>query len=342
MTIQNTQVSMTSRGVMEGGINTQLSATEFKDVDTVMASAGLDFHIRRSSVGYKAERGGDWLENRTVKQMLRSDTSAALGGTVSNRFKPLQPMILAGIVQDLHPNGYGLTGAVSINGGEGMVLILKKDGFDLSGDKVDHSLIISTDNTGKAATVAYQSSFRPICLNQLAAAFRNSKNRISVRHTTDWTPAYIDAFVAQIASFSDAADNLAAAADNMASTAMTDRQAVNYFAELYAERDDKNNVTNQTGLERIVNEIMENFKFGPGSDHIAARNTQWGAINAVTHYVDHHTRARSDENRFKSATCGAGYDRKLKAIQLIENLDGTTTEVEVSDPSFEDLLTLPI
>lgn len=322
------QVSDTGRGLMEGGTNRQLAAAEFDSIDNVLQAANLDFHIGRSAVAYRSERDGEWKENPNVKQMFRTDTGAFLGGPVSNLFKPAQPFMLAQVIDELQPNGYRIAGAVSLVGGEGMVFILKKDGFNLSGDVVEHTLIISTDNTGKASTVFCQSTNRLICLNQLPAMFGNSKYKISVRHTTQWSDAYKSNIVHQLKDFSAAADNLEIAADRMASTGMTDKQAVNYFAELYVERDEKNNITNESSLERIVNKVMDCYKHGPGANHVAARGTQWGAINAVTNYIDYHTRARSGENRFKSATIGAGFARKEKAVKLIEQLS-------VAPPAFD-------
>lgn len=336
--------------LMSGGTNTQLTATEFRDMDTVAKAAGLDFNIRRSAVAYK-DQHGNRLENKSVKQLFRDDTGAPLGGTVSNRFRPLQPRIALEVANSLvnEAHGYHVTGAGSIDGGAGLWIIAKKGGFDLAGDKVDHAILLTTDNTGKQTTRICQTSTRFFCTNQMPAAFRNALHKISVRHTTNWTESYIRSIVAQIRGFSDAADSLASAADNMARTGMTDRQAVNYFVELYAERDNKDNITNEPALERIVNQIMQGFKTGPGADHVAARGTQWGALNAVTHYVDHVTRARSDENRFKSAIGGAGYDRKIKAIELIQGIDGQLIEREtvrdldsVSGEDFVSLLAKPV
>ena len=51
-----------------------------------------------------------------------------------------------------------------------------------------------------------------------------------------------------------------------------------------------------------------------GSDLVSAKNTAWGLVNAVTEYVDHHRRARSQDNRLDSAWFGQGAVLKQRAL----------------------------
>ena len=51
------------------------------------------------------------------------------------------------------------------------------------------------------------------------------------------------------------------------------------------------------------------------SDYSAASGTAWGLLNAVTEYVDHHRRARNQDNRLDSAWFGQGAQLKHKALE---------------------------
>ncbi|AEG71168.1 conserved hypothetical protein (plasmid) [Ralstonia solanacearum Po82] len=52
---------------------------------------------------------------------------------------------------------------------------------------------------------------------------------------------------------------------------------------------------------------------GKGAEMASASGTAWGVLNAVTEYVDHHRRARSDDSHLDAAWFGAGADIKQKA-----------------------------
>ena len=54
---------------------------------------------------------------------------------------------------------------------------------------------------------------------------------------------------------------------------------------------------------------------GMGSLLSSSRNTAWGLVNAVTEYVDHRRRARSQDYRLDSAWFGQGAQLKDKALQ---------------------------
>jgi hypothetical protein len=71
------------------------------------------------------------------------------------------------------------------------------------------------------------------------------------------------------------------------------------------------------------NKIMDLFNGGgKGSKLDGVWGTAWGYTNAVTEYVDHWTRARSDANRFVSAQWGQGADLKDRAFAAMLALAG--------------------
>jgi hypothetical protein len=58
--------------------------------------------------------------------------------------------------------------------------------------------------------------------------------------------------------------------------------------------------------------VMALFQSAPGQDLTSAKATLWGAVNAVTYYVDH-VRSGAAGDRLDSAWFGAGHTLKEKA-----------------------------
>ncbi len=68
-------------------------------------------------------------------------------------------------------------------------------------------------------------------------------------------------------------------------------------------------------LTKPVQRLHELYQgAGMGSELASSRNTAWGLVNAVTEYVDHHRRARSQDHRLDSAWFGQGAQLKSQAL----------------------------
>jgi hypothetical protein len=67
------------------------------------------------------------------------------------------------------------------------------------------------------------------------------------------------------------------------------------------------------GFQRIMGLFQGTAK---GALLESSRETAWGWLNSVTEYVDHHARARNDENRTASALWGQGDALKNRAVEI--------------------------
>lgn len=110
--------------------------------------------------------------------------------------------------------------------------------------------------------------------------------------------------------------------------ALSERKIKHETAEAYFKRvltypttADSGNTTTTTN-ERAIKTVHDLFAGrGKGADLASASGTAWGLVNAVTEFVDHQRRARSEDHRRDAAWFGAGATLKQKAwdeaIQLV-------------------------
>jgi hypothetical protein len=89
---------------------------------------------------------------------------------------------------------------------------------------------------------------------------------------------------------------------------------MNYFLKVLCQTD---NQTDGLGLtnERALKKVQALYEgAGRGAELASAKGTAWGLLNAVTEFVDHERRARSQEYRLDSAWFGQGATLKQRAL----------------------------
>ena len=94
-------------------------------------------------------------------------------------------------------------------------------------------------------------------------------------------------------------------------------ESLNYFLNVLCHSDQQPS-NNKSGLvnERALKRVQELYDgAGKGADLASAAGTAWGLLNAVTEYVDHERRARSQEYRLDSAWFGQGAALKQRALE---------------------------
>lgn len=90
---------------------------------------------------------------------------------------------------------------------------------------------------------------------------------------------------------------------------------MNYFLKVLCQTD--SHVDPVLGLtnERALKKVQAMYEGqGRGSELASSAGTAWGLLNAVTEFVDHEKRARSQEFRLDSAWFGQGANLKQRAL----------------------------
>lgn len=283
-------------------------------LDVWARNAGMDFDIISAPVQYTH---GDAMQTFPGRNVLyRADNMTALG-LVSDRYKVVQPAEVLEFFRDLTAaGGYQLeTAGVLKDGGKYWALATNGQSVNLSGDIIKPYLLLATACDGTLATTADFTAVRVVCQNTLSMALGSAGNAIKVRHTTKFDPKKVKDQLGIGETF----DQFVGTVENMASRSISDAAAASVIWSLFGDNDKPQTARDQPKQTRDKIESVWNLFKGKahGAELVTAAGTPWGLLNAVTEYVDHDIRARSDENRLNSAWFGAGKNLKDRAFDLL-------------------------
>ena len=288
------------------------------DIDTWKVQAGLNWFIQKRPLSYPimnadGTRGLQVIENQFAH--VRNDTQEIIG-TGSDRFQLVQPGDTLEFFRELvRDSRFTIETAGSLKGGA-KIWALARCNLDLTlggRDVLKPYLLLASANDGTMSTVADFTTVRVVCRNTLSMAVGDNggKAAIKVPHSTKFDA---DAVKAELGLIDERLETFAGNADTLSEARISDEQAIEFFFNLYAKTDERGNVTNEKNAKAILAKLMRLYRTGPGAELESARGTAWGAVNAVTNFVDFSTRARSDENRFNSGQFGNGANLKANAF----------------------------
>ncbi len=169
--------------------------------------------------------------------------------------------------------------------------------------------LTSGGDNGTLATTAQFTSVRVVCNNTLQLSVEQGKDgAIKVPHSTTFDP---DAVKAALGVGATAWNRFADTAQVLAERKVNRLDVTKFVISVLGDRDAP--LTAQPN-EKALKGVIELFAGqGKGSQLASSNGTAWGLVNAVTEYVDHHRRAKSQDTRLDSAWFGQGAGIKAKA-----------------------------
>lgn len=290
-------------------------------VEQWQAAAGMDYKIQRGRIRYATEVVNpntpvSALQSVDDKLVLfRSDTLAPLG-VVSDSYKVVQPAeVLEFFREWADKGGVTIESAGVLFGGKRYFATAKlAEGVSVDGgrDRVVPYALLSTSADGSLATECRWTTVRTVCNNTLSIALKG-KSAFKVSHRSVFNPEdardAIEAANSEFGAFMDTARSLA-------KIKVTADDAEDFTVKLLTKSSEAV-ARESAAFERIMGLFNGG---GKGSNFESAHDTAWGWLNACTEHFDHHTRARSDENRQAAALWGQGAAMKQKALELITAL----------------------
>ncbi|MGA2621068.1 MAG: DUF932 domain-containing protein [Thermoguttaceae bacterium] len=256
-------------------------------------------------------------------------------GVVHLGFKPVQNRDAAMLLDTIFGRGKPVYHTGGYLGHGEMVWLLAKIDKQLvvgAGDIVEPYALMANSHDGSRALTISLTTVRVVCENTLNLALR--KRGIGPRfwrshHGTieDHTGAAETFF----ASFVSELDNVASTFQRLAHKKCRDWQFSALVAKLFRDparplNADQNPTvrkayeTRMASIQEARRKILELRVAGRGADLPSARGTFWGALNAITEFVDHHQKMPSD--RLAYALLGDGQELKMRAYREILKLAG--------------------
>lgn len=281
-------------------------------IETWLRAARLDWELKRLPVQYLVDGTLRTMEDRFV--LVRSDTRAALS-VVSGDYRVVQPKEVLEFYRELMKNyGYELETAGALDGGR-KVWALARTGFTDAADggrkdELGAYVLLATSCDKSLATTAAFTSIRVVCQNTLFFAIEDvhSQRRPHVK-----VPHHLrfDAHDVQekLGLIDKAWAEFIARVRKMTGRPMKVDEASSFFQNLLLKKKDK---ALSTKAQSEHDTILALFESAPGQELNSAKETLWGAVNAVSYYVDH-VRKTTAGDRLDGAWFGAGGALKEKA-----------------------------
>lgn len=298
------------------GLGNHLS--EQQPFEVWLREAGMDWRIEQSDVLFNVSSDGMHIRTHAdAKVLYRSDTLAPLS-VVSPRYKVVQPHEVLHFYQDLvSAGGFELETAGVLKGGRKLWALARTGQETLlkGNDQVKAYLLLATSCDGTLCTTAQFTSVRVVCNNTLQMAVGDSSGAVKVPHSTVFDPQAVkQALGLGLSGWERFIGNL----KSLSKRTVSPEEARQYFQAVLDEP-----LADDSVASRAMQQVSALYSgAGLGSLLSGSRGTAWGLLNAMTEYVDHRRRARSQDYRLDSAWFGQGAQLKQQALnQALALLD---------------------
>jgi phage/plasmid-like protein (TIGR03299 family) len=258
-----------------------------QSIEAWLKAARLEWQLKRLPVQYLVAGGLKTMDDRFV--LMRDDTEEALS-VVSGDYHVVQPKQILEFYRDLVGQyGYSLETAGALNGGR-KVWALAKTGVDGSvgkdgEDRLAAYLLLATSCDKTLATTVAFTSIRVVCQNTLSFAANDVKNNkrlnLKVPHTLRFDADQIKKSLGLV----DAAwSGFIKQVQKMVQYQLKAEETSQFFEALLRQGDSK---PLSPRAQREQETMMALFNSAPGQHLSTAKETVWGAVNAVTYYADY-------------------------------------------------------
>jgi phage/plasmid-like protein (TIGR03299 family) len=298
------------------GLGQDLSAGA--DLATWQKEAGLDWSVIPSTVHFDNPLTKQKEPYKGKVVLVRSDTGKPLS-VVTHRYRPVQPGEVIGFFKDFVEGlgAFKMETAGSLRDGVKIWALAKaEDDFVLDKDDViRRHLLLATSYDLSIKTIVQQTSVRVVCANTLTAAYGAGEQGKEVRITVSHRTAFNGDKVKEKMMLDEQWQAFGQAVRRLADKRIDEGKARELIGEVFFPKQVRERVEfSEKGAKKRIDEIIGYMGTAPGQKLGTADGTVWGALNAVTYFVDHVAKSRNDDVRLDKAWFGDGAVLKNRAF----------------------------
>ncbi len=269
--------------------------------------SGMDFEIAEAPALWYT---GDTVESFDGRKILyRSDTKAGLS-IVGSGYQVVQPLEVMEFYRDLLGDTFQMETAGVLFGGKRYWASAKlnTEARIMGQDLLEGYLLLASSCDGSLATTATFTSVRVVCNNTLSFAYDSMGERhIKIPHSVGFNP---DEVKAKLGLAENAWSDFINTSTELAHREMSDEEAFEYFKSVIGDVESK-------AFKSVIGLYAGE---GKGSDLRSAKRTAWGAVNAITEYVDHHRMTKTLDSRLDGNQWGKFANLKTTAFDTAVEL----------------------
>lgn len=285
-------------------------------MDVWAKAAGLDWNANEATVQFAIPEAPDALSSFEARKVLyRSDTQAPLS-VVSNSYKTVQPSTILDFFREVtNKTDAQMETAGSLAGGK-VIWALARLGKDaqVRDDIVAPYLMLSTSYDMSIPTIAKLVATRVVCRNTIQLALgEQSQRQIRIPHSTDFNAENVRAGLEiSLDQFDKFMQQAARLADKRFEQSDMDKFLLTLMQPEKGEID--GDQIRKSVAYRKISDLFQGGQLGTGQD--AIKSTAWGALSAVTEYIDH-VKGKNQSARLMDAWYGQSGKFKERALEIL-------------------------
>ena len=295
-------------------------------------AAGLDWEAQKQSIYLRMEdeNSNTYYEEIPDKvAIVRNDTHATLG-IFTPYYTPAQPTDLFNFLTNffLIDSRFKLEVAGSLKGGKKIWALARFDqDMNAGGDRHSLYALVTTSFDGTLATTVSAMAMRVVCNNTLVAGLNNAKQTtFRLTHRQPFDTKMQELAHSELQNIISNFEQYKHMADAMAQSILSKEEIEKFFKTMVGISHDASLLNVGKGQDVSRQKLTQydelNHALYLTQQEGTETSTKWGALQAVTQWIDHHrsTRAKGDSEdkmRLFSANFGSGQMLKSKALELL-------------------------